>query len=604
MDSKKNIRIMVLMIIILALGLQISRRDNFFVGNFNNEKATIDESLIYTEALNTIFESDDSFAVYYDKTNEESNAVKENVDLMLSDTKKDFKVYDINVNNQLDYSKKTIVIAFSKLSKIQSPSRLLEYVETGGSLIVLMTPESDATFSSLARMMGFAEFGSPISSEGIKFNEKLFPGYKADEIKTVEVSNYLIPATISEDCEIYMTSSKDHPILWSRDFKKGHVVVYNGSILADKIMIGIINRTFALSKDAYIYPIINTKVMFLDDFPSPSSNEYFDEIKKIYGKTIKEFYIDVWWPKMLMLGTTYDIEYTAAMINTYNDRTEPPFEDPAAIAKNELIVLGKEIIKSGGELGLHGYNHQSLTLEAWKMKELEYQQWPSTLQMEEALENVRFKLADTFPKYEVNTYVPPSNVIGKEGIKSLKKVFPKMNVIASVFYKDYQSLNYTQNFSYEDGVINLPRFSSGYTLRPANRIAILNGIFAYGTFSHFIHPDDFMDEERSEGLPWLEQLKSYEELLKLIDGKYGYMRAQTATEAATEIAKYIGLDYVTNYDDLGIHVQTNAKNFPIFMQVRSVKELGEAKGCEYSKIGEFDYIVKVNQKSIDIDYKR
>lgn len=605
MDKRRSIKLMIWVIVLLAIAIQISRFDNVFVGNFQNENHAVDEKIISSEPVAVRYDTDDRVAVYYDAKDEGSVLLLNNVKRILTDTKKRYEIFDINGQREIQKGYPMSLICFESLDKIQYLGDAIDTLVNGESLVFLVAPEDNAGFSRVSRKLGFLEYGGPVVEEGISFDGKLFPGNASDKIYADEVMNFSIPATLNEDCQVFMLSGDSHPLLWRNPAGRGWIVVYNGSMLRDKMMVGVINRILAIARETYVYPVINSKVVFLDDFPAPASTEYFDEIKKLYRKTIKEFYSEVWWPKMLGLAKQYNVKYTAVMIDTYNDRTKPPFEDEDAINKNELIIMGREIIGSGGELGLHGYNHQSLTLDTRKSDYFGYSRWGSEKDMEAALRVTKKKLDEAFPNYEFNTYVPPSNVMGDEGIKALKTVFPGINVIASVYYEDTERLSYAQNFEYtSQKIINLPRFSAGYYYGDSNRMAVLNGISAYGVISHFIHPDDFMDEERSEGKGWLEQLDSYENLLREADRNFGYLRAQTASEAASEVAKYIGLDYSTDYGESEIRVRTNAKKFPMFMMLHSEKPLGVSSNCVYKPIGDADYIVEFSKADFSINYKR
>ena len=51
--------------------------------------------------------------------------------------------------------------------------------------------------------------------------------------------------------------------------------------------------------------------------------------------------------------------YTGVLVETYNDKINGSFEE--RLVEENLLTYGQDLIKMGGELGVHGYNHQSLT---------------------------------------------------------------------------------------------------------------------------------------------------------------------------------------------------------------------------------------------------
>ncbi len=606
MDKKRHIKIVVGIVILLAILLQATRFDNFIVSNFQNPSEEIDTALINTVKIVEHDQEDDSFLILYDSSEELSDSIHENVVDVMKHLKKLYRVEDVSSSKEIYIKEKTVLIMLENLSKIENLEAFIPYLEKGGRLALLETPDQNNKFKSLHSFFGIIDSGNALITEGIAFDEKFMPAYKADYIESNAVSNFSIPVTLESDCEVYMTSQKNIPILWTRNVKEGRIMFFNGTMYQDKMMEGFLTRGLALVNESFIYPVINSKVIWLDDFPAPMANGYYDEIKAVYNKTIKEFYIDIWWPEMLEISKEYDLKYTGVMIQVYNGRTSPPFlQDQGEISDSELVALGRELIRSGGELGLHGYNHQSLTREYWKSDKLGYNRWASIEDMEKALKTVKEKLERTFPKYEINVYVPPSNVMDVDGITALKAVFPEIDVIGSVYSGDYESLSYSQNFEYTDqNMLNLPRFSAGYNFGMDNRLSTFNGILGFGVVQHFIHPDDFMDPERNEGKSWMEQAESFEEFAEMLDTRYPFIEAQTASEAAVNVEKYLGLDYTVKYSDKGIQVTTNAEAFPMYMFFHSSREIDGSENCEVRSFAKEDYFVTFTDKVFSIDYKR
>lgn len=606
MDKKRNIIVIIGIVIILALIIQFARFDNNFATNIQNSTQKIDESIIYSEKIAEHFQTDDNFLIIYDSSEEESNAVLKNTVRVMKQLKKQYEIEDVKTPKEIYPKEKAVIIMLEDLGKITNMDSLISYMENGGKIAIFETPEPNNALIANGHHFGIVDSGNPKLAGGISFDEKFVPAYQRDYIEMDAVKNFSIPVTLEPDCDVYMTSKDQIPLLWTREVKDGRFLCFNGTMYQDKTMTGFITRSIALLSGDFIYPIINSKVIWLDDFPAPMSNGNYKEIKELYNKTIKEFYFNIWWPEMLKAAKNYDVKYTCVMIQTYNDKTKGPFlPAPGEISDEEFIALGREVIRNGGELGLHGYNHQSLTREHWKSEELGYNKWRNEADMVEALKAVKEKLNRTFPNYEINAYVPPSNVIDDEGIEALKRVFPEIDIIGSVYYEDYEGLSYSQEFEYTDKkIMNLPRFSAGYFFGESNRLSVLNGILAFGAVQHFIHPDDFMDPERNEGRSWPEQLESYQEFVKMLDTHYPFIQSNTASEASVNLGKYIGLDYTVDYFESGIRVTTNASSLPMYMFLHCEKEIASQKNCEVYQIGDHDYFVIFMEKEFSVEFKR
>ena len=121
------------------------------------------------------------------------------------------------------------------------------------------------------------------------------------------------------------TGDAGTPLIWSNDCGSGHTVVCNIGIY-DKVMRGFYASAISLLGDASAYPVINSALFYLDDFPSPVPSGDGTYIKRDYGLSIADFYTKVWWPDLQKLAQKYGIRYTGVMIENYEDavnQTEP-----------------------------------------------------------------------------------------------------------------------------------------------------------------------------------------------------------------------------------------------------------------------------------------
>ena len=79
--------------------------------------------------------------------------------------------------------------------------------------------------------------------------------------------------------------------------------------------------------------------------------------------------------------------------------------------------------------------------------------------------------------------------------------FPQIKVISGHYYES--ELMCGDEFSVsEGGVISLPRTVSGYELDSYMRWCMLNELGFHYVNSHFLHPDDVLDDERGAQKGW------------------------------------------------------------------------------------------------------
>ena len=74
---------------------------------------------------------------------------------------------------------------------------------------------------------------------------------------------------LRDDATVYaVTGDEGVPLVWSTELGKGRIVVDNIGVY-DKVMRGFYAASYSLLGDACAYPVLNSAVFFLDDFPSP-----------------------------------------------------------------------------------------------------------------------------------------------------------------------------------------------------------------------------------------------------------------------------------------------------------------------------------------------
>ena len=136
----------------------------------------------------------------------------------------------------------------------------------------------------------------------------------------------------------------------------------------------------------------------------------------------------------------------------------------------------------------------------------------------------------------------------------MKEALPDLQVISGVYTGEGEEGSvYVQDFEVaSDGIVEFPRFTSGTLDDPYDRFVALNVGGLYGVYSHFIHPDDILDEERGRGLSWEELYRQYTTRLQYVNDCLSSLKSATAMEAAEslrvaeqlEVAIEVGQDRV------------------------------------------------------------
>ncbi len=236
--------------------------------------------------------------------------------------------------------------------------------------------------------------------------------------------------------------------------------------------------------------------------------------------------------------------FTSYAIFNYNGTTRPPFETGEFfVAKGNVPTkIAYEELDSGIELGLHGYNHVSPTLQKSKINAFV---WSSKEEMEVGFTHAKNEWIRLLGEYSLpRTYVAPHNIISADGIEVLHKVFPTIKSISTLRAGEGEGDTYDYGLHPDfPDIYMMPRMTSGYIFNPENKSGIVSGILGPGLWSHFIHGDDVFDPYRSKGMSWDELKDEFNTMLSFIRSNYPWLRPVNA---------YDGYRAMMLFDDTGV----------------------------------------------------
>jgi len=519
--------------------------------------------------------------------------------------KKDYLVTGVDERVMEDLNFDCIFFTFERLDYLDNMQEYINYVETGGSIIFLVRPVIDESFTSISGSLGVKKYsGIDNDTCGIKMLSNIMIGAKDFKSSTDMIRNSSIDLILNDDVKVYISSYNNLSLLWKKNYEKGSFIVFNGTMLNVKNNRGLIAGIISLGKENLIYPVVNVKMMHIDDFPAPIPEGINKEIFEEFNRGIPQFYREVWWSDMIKISKNYDFKYSGFVIQNYGDNVKSPFEKGSYGETENLLIYGKELLGIGGEMGLHGYNHQSLALEGYIKKDLGYNSWESEEDMANATEELIRFIHNVFQDYELRAYVPPSNILSEEGRRAIAVANPDLGIISSVYLTNLEDDVYSQEFELgDDGILEFPRLTSGYEKNDEIMWLIYNGVNLPGVFIHFVHPDDILDPERSHGKSWTELYKEFESMVKEVSEKYSWLRGLTISSAGQELIKYLDCMPIMDYSDNSIDIYTENFREDIYCIMRTEDRITGALNCEYKKIAEGAYLLTLKDvySKIDLD---
>ena len=483
----------------------------------------------------------------YDSGQEGTDLAKEQFDRILLDMKVNTQAVDVHTTPLASIPEfdqyKTVVVFMSNLDALgKRLIDLMNWVQDGGSVLFAMTPQKTTYFDVISPKLGVlsSSWENKLAESIVPTEEFMLGGGQRYELSDPFESSLSI--SLREEATIYAsTGDEGVPLVWSTKSGAGRVVVDNIGIY-DKVMRGVYAASYSLLCDATAYPVINSAVFYLDDFPSPVPGGDGTYIRRDYGMSIADFYSKIWWPDLIKLAQEYSIRFTGVMIENYEDDTRSvPVRQPDT---QQFRYYGSLLLRQGGEVGFHGYNHQPLALSDTDYKGLyAYHQWPSENAIVSAMDELIDFQKTVLPHTEGSVYVPPSNILSASGLRVLGSKVPQIRTIASTYFEDGTSLPYVQEFGVaDDGVVEQPRIISGSMVGDAYmRLAAMSELNMHYVSTHFMHPDDLLDVDRGAAEGWEAYKGGLEDYLNWLDAAAPDLRKQTGTECSGAIQRYAQL---------------------------------------------------------------
>lgn len=604
---RRNIVIILAVVLFLGLFLQMFRTDYLFrlVSKNNNDNYDLSLKVAGETTIHKPSSSEKpimrKILVLSEKANPESQAIVNNLEYVIGYLKMDFTVEDIAKKsyNYSDYW--LVIITTHNIDLIPDIDKLSNYVFNGGNVFFAVNQDVGNAYYRIYRKLGVLEFGNPKIYMGVEITDNILIKGSGLTASGDFIENFGLSVSLDDKCRVHVISEDQNPIIWDVAYGKGQFLVNNGTMFTRKDCRGLIVGGISLLDENFIYPVFNMKLVYIDDFPAPFPQGFNERIKKDYSRNIEGFFRDVWWPDIIKSSFQYNLKYTGLIIETYNNNVKVPFDGPKRGDNRNLIIYGRELINSGGELGFHGYNHQPLAENGYAKENDGYMPWGNGTDMEASITELATFTKSIFPFYCFQVYVPPSNILSPTGRKSLLQAAPSIKILSSVYYKDAGDDQYAQEFSVStDGIIELPRISSGYNETDDSLWNEYNSITSIGVFSHFIHPDDVLDSARNGDSSWKDLYSEYNRLMSNIDKNFNWLRSMTASSGGYEVKKSGESRFEFYKTASGIKGYCDKDVKESCFILRSTHKVNSKLNCTVSRIDDGVYLITASNSVFEI----
>ena len=500
----------------------------------------------------------------------------------------------------------TMVIAMPNLDPLgEHVLQIMQWVKKGGGVMFAMTPEKTGYLDVIGPQIGIESSAYKyVVTEGITPSEDFMLG-GGQTYTFSDPFKSSLSVTLNDRAQVEAVSSNGGtPLVWRSSVESGTAVMCNIGIYV-KMVRGFYASAFSLLSSAMAYPVINSAAFYLDDFPSPVPSGNGKYIKRDYHMSISEFYSQVWWPDLVRLAERYGIRFTGVMIENYGDDTK---NDPVRQTDNtQFEYYGGLLLRQNGEIGYHGYNHQPLVLPNTDYgNEYTYVQWPNRKAIVDSLNELIAFQKTVLPAATSSVYVPPSNILSSEGRQIIGEDVPQIRAIASMAFPPDSSLEYVQEFGVAaDGVVEAPRIVSGSMVNNSYmRLAAVSELNMHYVSTHFMHPDDLLDEDRGAKEGWETYRKGLEDYLDWLEQSAPSIRMQTGTECAAAVQRFSGLtvSMATSDDSWDLHLGNLIDQGWLMFRANSGTP-GRVRGGSLTKLTGNLYLLKATSATVHIERK-
>ena len=547
--------------------------------------------------------------VLYSKADKVSLSAFEQFEVILADMKYGAKMVDLGKEELpefQDYS--TVIILFSDLSYIgEKIIDICKWVhDDGGNVYFPLTIDENAYSSAIENRIGME------ASYGYTFLNSIYidEGFMLGGGKSYTITDaYESARTVQlnpKTTRVYAREGDKNgvPVIWETSYGKGKFVVNNFG-MCDKAYRGFFAASLSLFGDVGIYPVINGSTFYLDDFPSqiPEGNSMY--ITRDFGTTIRDFYINIWWPDMMNLSDKYGIKYTGLAIECYDDAIDGTTD--AKPDTSTFMTFGNMLLRKGGELGYHGYNHQPLCLGNRDYKGIfDYKTWKDYSSMKKAFGHLIELCDELFPDVEMSVYVPPSNLLSEEGREMLLKEFEEIKTLSGIYLPD-DMLDFCLLQEYdvdENGIVDQPRIISGCDLDDFMTMGAMSELNMHFVNNHFTHPDDALDVDRGAEIGWKELRNRFDNFLSWLYTSAPNLRNFTGTEFSAAVQRFVAVVPETEISDDKMVVRIgNFYDDAQFMVRFNEKQPSSVKGGKLTHLTGNLYLMDADKDTVTVFFK-
>ncbi len=405
------------------------------------------------------------------------------------------------------------------------------FVRLGGRVASIL-PVSDP---DLARVLGReGPATGAANATGLALRDGVFPGASGLSAGPGSVRWTAAPGRPGRGCRVLAESEDPSgavPLWWRCRVGRGEVSALHAFEFSDRAFLGFVIQAALDAAGTWAMPVLASAVEFVDDCPLPMAERVIPGL----GRPDVEFYSNDFYGMILEARDRLGMHPTFFAVFSYGDEVRGPFGPPfAGTTAARALDLARRVVSDDFPVGLHGMNHLSPALSGGVSRP-----FPDAAALDEWFASARDAFREVFgPENGPVVFVPPNNFVDAAGKRALGRALPDLRVLSSVFAGS--EVETVQDFALDPdlpGVVDFPRTWAGHVLAGEALVQMVNGLLALSVSSHFVHPDDVLDPERSGGRSWEALRRGFLEGAAEVRRRFPFLRDRTVVQAAEDVRR-------------------------------------------------------------------
>ncbi len=500
----------------------------------------------------------------------QDNKIFNNIVELFNSMKLEFRISKtINLENLPNNS--ILVFTVDKISDCVDLQELENFIKNGGKVIIAAGLAEQNVDSYLQPILGIIDKTIKVNYNNFSITENFLP-FMEKEV-TYSGHNASTWIKIVNDAKVYISEKKSKvPVVYSNKYGEGEALVVNATFLEDKKSMGILSGAISELLDNFIYPIMGTKSLFLDNFPI-TNNSNNAKSMELYGRTIESLIKDKIWPSFQGMAVRNKLKITSSILVALSTKGMFP-----KTSSNLFYTISKSSMQYGGEVIYAGNfsNDKSIIIN----------------------DEFTVKFKEIFNKYIISGFAVQFGIFNENIYKNIKSKFENIEILRGNFSGNTND-TYVCTIDKNDEYYSLPVVSGGENLDDGSIWDISSVISSQGFLSHRFDINVLMGLDDGSKT-WNERAKKITEFEDRVIKPLKWLESSTLSGATKYIDSYIALKYEWEINNNTVILICDNFIEGQSFYFRTDKEIKKIKGAEYTKINDKYYIIRIKDSVVKI----